>query len=335
MNVAVDAMGGDKAPGVVVQGALEAVSEQDLHVTLIGPEDELRQLPAFCSIPDRINVHHCEEIVGMDESPLSAVRKKKDSSIRVAFDLAKEGKVDAVVSAGNSGAMMAAATLTLGTLKGVDRPAIAGILSGERGNVILIDVGANVDCKPTHLLQFGVMAQAFVSSCMGVEDPRIGILNIGEEGGKGNEQVRLARKLLEKSNFNFVGNVEGRDLLSGDVEIIICDGFVGNVVLKLSEGMAESLIRMLRVELTDSFMGRVALRFGRRSFDRLKLRVDYEEYGGAPLLGINGVGIVCHGGSSARAIGNAIKLAGRFVRHQVVEKMSLQLKGLEGMMAPG
>jgi len=330
MNVAVDAMGGDKAPGAVIQGVLETVSEQDLDITLIGPEDELKGALASCSAPERISIHHCEEVVEMHESPLSAVRKKKDSSIRVAFDLAKEGKVEAVVSAGNSGAMMAAAILTLGRLKGVDRPAIAGILPGENGNVILIDVGANVDCKPTHLFQFGVMAHAFVNSCFGVEDPKMGILNIGEEGEKGNEQVRLARKLLEKSQFNFVGNVEGRDILSGNVEIVICDGFVGNVVLKLSEGIAESLTRMLRVELTDSLMGRVALMFGRRSFDGFRLRVDYEEYGGAPLLGINGVGIVCHGGSSARAIRNAIKLAGRLVENRVVEKMSRQLNGLEG-----
>jgi glycerol-3-phosphate acyltransferase PlsX len=194
--------------------------------------------------------------------------------------------------------------------------------------VILIDVGANVDCRPTYLFQFGVMANAFASSCLGMENPRIGLLSIGEEGSKGNEQVRLARKLLEQSPLNFVGNVEGREIFSGEVEIIVCDGFVGNVALKLSEGMARAMTSVLKTELMDSLSGRASLLFGRRSFENFRRKLDYEEYGGAPMLGINGVGIVCHGGSTARAIKNAIKLAARYVSNRVLEKMVLQLSDL-------
>jgi glycerol-3-phosphate acyltransferase PlsX len=274
-------------------------------------------------------VHHCEEVVGMDESPLKAVRQKKDASIRVAFDLAKRGEVDAVVSAGNSGATLAAGVLALGRLEGVERPALASIFPGERGHVILIDVGANVDCRPTHLFQFGVMAHAFANSCLDMVNPAIGLLSIGEEGSKGNEQVRLARELFEKSHLNFVGNVEGRDIFTGDVEIIVCDGFVGNVALKLSEGMAEAMTSLLKRELMSSLLGRAALLFGRQSLERFKRKLDYEEYGGAPLLGINGVGIVCHGESSGNAIKNALKMAVQYVNNRLPEKMVLQLNNFK------
>ncbi len=324
MNVAVDAMGGDKAPEMVVQGAVEVADALGIYVTLVGDREAISDVLCSYSPADHITVHHCEDVVGMDESPLKAVRQKNDASIRVAFDLVKKGHADAVVSAGNSGATLAAGILTLGRMEGVDRPAIAGILPAEKGPVILIDVGANVDCRPTYLFQFGVMANAFASSYLGMENPKIGLLSIGEEGGKGNEQVRLARKLLEKSPLNFVGNVEGRDIFSGDVEIIVCDGFVGNVALKLSEGMAKAVTGMLEMGLTGTLSGRAALLFGRRSFENIRRKLDYEEYGGAPLLGINGVGIICHGGSSSRAIKNAIKMAALYVSNRVLEKMTFQ-----------
>jgi glycerol-3-phosphate acyltransferase PlsX len=269
----------------------------------------------------------------MDESPLKSVRQKKDASIRVAFDLAKWGRVDAVVSAGNSGATLAAGILALGKLEGVERPALASIFPGERGYVILIDVGANVDCRPTHLFQFGVMAHAFASSCMGMVNPTIGLLSIGEEGSKGNEQVRLARKLYDGSQLNFVGNVEGRDIFTGEVQVIVCDGFVGNVALKLSEGMAETMTNLLKRELADSLFGRAGLLLGRGSLKRFKRKLDYGEYGGAPLLGINGVGIVCHGESSANAIKNAIKMAVQYANSRLPEKMVLQLKGFNDSKA--
>ncbi|MFO7740146.1 MAG: phosphate acyltransferase PlsX [Desulfatiglandaceae bacterium] len=326
MIVAVDAMGGDNAPEAVVQGAAEIGREQGIGVTLVGDERIIGSLLSSHRGTNHIAVHHCSDVVRMGESPLKAVRRKKDASIRVAFDLIKRGDVDAVVSAGNSGATLAAGILTLGRIEGVDRPAIAGILPGQKGPVILIDVGANVDCRPNYLFQFGVMGNAFATSCLGMVNPKIGLLSIGEEGSKGNEQVRLARKLLEKSPLNFVGNVEGRDIFTGEVEIIVCDGFVGNVALKLSEGMARAMMHTLKTELMESFYGRAALVFGRQPLKRYWRKMDYEAYGGAPLLGINGVGIVCHGGSSARAIKNAIKLAARYVRNKVLDKMLVQLK---------
>lgn len=324
MNIAVDAMGGDHAPHVAVLGAVQAASELGIDITLVGDREVVEKELAHLSSADHITVHHCEEAVQMDEPPLKAVRQKKDASIRVAFDLVKKGISDAVVSAGNSGATLASGVVILGRLDGVERPAIASVFPGEKGYVILIDVGANVDCRPTHLFQFGVMAHAFAGSCLGMVNPSIGLLSIGEEGSKGNELVRLTRGLYEESPLNFIGNVEGRDIFSGDVEIIVCDGFVGNVALKLSEGMGEAVTRLLSDELKSSFLGRAALLFGRRSLDSFKRKLNYEEYGGAPLLGINGVGIVCHGQSSPSAIKNAIRLAVHYVNNGLLEKMREQ-----------
>lgn len=331
MRVAVDAMGGDHAPHEIVGGALEIASELGIDIILVGNRWKISECLGSRSSIDRIDVHHCEEAIQMDESPLYAVRKKKDSSIRVAFELAKNGKADAVVSAGNSGATLTAGVITLGRIKGVDRPAIAGILPGENGPVILIDVGANVDCQPEYLLQFGIMAQAFGISCLNMNNPKVGLLSIGEEGEKGNEQVKSARELFNDSQLNFVGNVEGRDIFKGDVEIVVCDGFVGNVVLKLSEGIMESSSRVLKKEFKRSFFGRMALKIGSRSLTAFDRKYDYEEYGGAPLLGINGVGVVCHGGSSARAIKNAIKLSAQYIQNKVLEKMIYQIQHHHGM----
>jgi glycerol-3-phosphate acyltransferase PlsX len=325
MKIAVDAMGGDNAPEVVVQGAVQAASELGIHVILVGDKELIAGALGSQASSDHISVHHCEEVVQMDESPLKAVRKKKDASIRVAFDLVKNGDANAVVSAGNSGATLAAGVLTLGRLKGVERPAIAGIFPGEKSHVVLIDMGANVDCRPAHLFQFGIMGHAFASSCLGMKNPKVGLLSIGEEDSKGNEQVRLTHELFEQSRLNFKGNVEGRDIFSGDVQIIVCDGFVGNVALKLIEGMAEAMTNMLKAELKQSFLGRAAFLFGRREISRFKRELDYEEHGGAPLLGINGVGIICHGGSSVRAIRNAVRTAAMYVNNRVVQKMVEEL----------
>ncbi len=328
MKIAVDAMGGDDAPEVVVQGALEAASKFGIHVILVGHKTVLTELLGARKVSDRISIHHCEDVVEMDESPLKALRRKKDSSIRVAFGLAKEGRADAVISAGNSGATLAAGVLALGRIRGVERPAIASIVPTENGPIILIDAGANVDCRPAQLFQFGVMAHAFGCSCLEMNNPKIALLNIGGEGGKGNELVRCAYDLFKNTNssLNFVGNIEGRDFLKGDVKIIVCDGFVGNVALKLTEGTVESMARMMKRELMRSFPGRIALTLSRNAFFRFARELSYEEYGGAPLLGIKGVGMVCHGGSSAKAIRNAIHMAAQYAQNQTVEKMSLQLE---------
>lgn len=334
MKVAVDAMGGDNAPQVVVRGAVEAASEMGIDIILVGDKDVVGKELGPCLRENNISVHHCREVVKMEEAPLKAVRKKRDSSIRVAFDLVKKGDVDAVVSAGNSGATLAAGILTLGRLEGVERPAIASIFPGEQGDVVLIDVGANVDCRPSHLFQFGIMAQAFAGSCLAMESPRIGLLSIGEEGNKGNEQVKMTRKLFEQSRLNFVGNVEGRNVFTGDVDIIVCDGFVGNVALKIAEGVAEGMTKVLKDELAGSLRGRAAILLGRGALKKLRSRFNYEAFGGAPLLGINGVGIVCHGGSTPRAIKNAIFMAAKYVGKGVLEKMVYQLKNCDSDSTP-
>ncbi|MBW1802040.1 MAG: phosphate acyltransferase PlsX [Deltaproteobacteria bacterium] len=337
MRIAVDAMGGDRAPEVVVQGALEASHRFGTDIILVGHRRAIGNALDCYGSDKRLTVHHCEEMVLMEESPLKGVRSKKDSSIRVAFDLVKRGEADAVVSAGNSGATMAAALLVLGRVKGVDRPAFTSIMPGENGDVILLDVGANVDCKPEQLFQFGLMADAFASACLGMEKPRIGLLSIGEEGSKGNEQVRLAHELFKSSELNFAGNVEGRDIFSGTVQIVVCDGFVGNVALKLSEGMAEALTKMVKKDLLSTISGKAGLFLARKGFRKLKQKLDYAEYGGAPILGVKGVGIVCHGGSSSKAIKNAIKMAESYVNHHFLEGLSqhmarFQKEPIKGMM---
>ncbi|MFC1532067.1 phosphate acyltransferase PlsX [Thermodesulfobacteriota bacterium] len=324
MNIAVDAMGGDHAPKLVVRGAIRA-SESGINVTLVGDAKTISSELSGKLETEHIRIHHCGEVVLMDESPLKGVRKKKDSSIRVAFDLLKKGKVDAVVSAGNSGATMAAGILTLGKLDGVERPAIACIVPGDNGRVILIDVGGNVDCRPVHLLQFGIMANAFATSCLGLNEPKVGLLSIGQEAGKGNEQVRLAYDLLQESSLKFTGNIEGQDIFSGSVQIVVCDGFVGNIALKLSEGMAEAVTSRLKEYMMSSLTGKALALFGRGFFKRFEETLDYAEYGGAPILGIKGVGIVCHGSSSAKAIKNAIKMAVNYVENRVQERISFQI----------
>jgi glycerol-3-phosphate acyltransferase PlsX len=319
MRIAVDAMGGDQAPEVVVQGALQAASEWGFEIILVGRKDAIEVGLAGSSGRARIHVHHCSETILMGESPVKAVRRKKDSSIRVAFGLVKRGEADAVVSAGNSGAVLAAAVQALGRIKGVDRPAFVGILPGVHGEVILIDVGANVDCRPAQLFQFGVMAHCFALSCMNMKEPEIGLLSIGQEGGKGNEQVRQAHDLFTASRLRFAGNVEGRDILSGKFQIIVCDGFVGNVVLKLVEGMAETLYPIL----DESIENRPEIG---SSLEWLKKKLDYSEHGGAPILGVRGVGIVCHGASSAKAIKNGIRTAAEYVSKDLPVRLASHIE---------
>lgn len=329
MNIAVDAMGGDNAPEVVVQGALQATLEWGMDVTLVGDREAISYALGGNLDRAHLAVYHCGEVILMHESPLKALRRKKDSSIKIAFELAKKGEADAVVSAGNSGATLASAILTLGRIEGVERPAFVTVFPGDQGQVVLIDVGANVDCRPEHLFQFGVMAHIFATSCLGMSDPKIGLLSIGEEGGKGSGQVRMAYDLFRDSHLNFVGNVEGRDIFTGQVQIVVCDGFVGNVALKLSEGIVEAAAKMLKREMMDSFAGKAGFWLGRRSFKKFKKKLDYAEYGGAPILGIKGVGVVCHGGSSAKAIKNAIMAATNYAKNNIPERLSMHMAKLQ------
>ncbi len=326
MQIAVDAMGGDRAPRVVVQGAVEAALEWGIDVILVGDAKEIQGALKDYPKTDRVEIHHCDEKILMDEQPLKAVRKKKKASITVAFELVKQGRADAVVSAGNSGATLASAIITLGKIEGIERPGFAGIFPGYKDNVIVIDVGANVDCRPVHLFQFGITGHALGSAFLGMRNPRVGLLSIGEEGGKGNEQVRIAHELFRDSDLNFAGNVEGRDIFTGRVQVIVCDGFVGNVVLKLSEGMAETVTKMVEDSMTDSLPGKIGFLFARHGFEKLKGKLDYSEYGGVPILGIKGVCIVCHGGSSSKAIKNAVKMADSYAAKNVQAEISICLE---------
>jgi glycerol-3-phosphate acyltransferase PlsX len=327
MRVAVDGMGGDNAPAIEVEGAVAAAREFGIAVTLVGDTDTLRREldKHHCSGLD-ISIVHASEVVEMHDSASNAVRRKKDSSIRIACELVKEGKADAVVSAGNSGATMATAMFVLGRMKGIDRPAIATIFPNLRGKTLVLDVGGNVDCKPQNLVQFAFMGEFYAKHFMDIEKPRVGLLSNGEEECKGNELTREANTMLRGSPFNYLGYVEGRDIFNGSTDVVVFDGFVGNIVLKLSEGLVEAVGKMLKQEIKQSLLSKIGYLFVRRAFRNFRKKVDYSEYGGAPLLGINGVGMICHGGSSAKAIKNAIRFAHEYARKGVNQKMTEKMQ---------
>ena len=328
MRIALDAMGGDRGPEELIAGALSAAEQADLQISLVGDEPLLQSyLKRIATDSKRaacLQIVHASQVVGMDEHPVDAIRKKKDSSIVIAFDLVLRREVEAVVSAGNSGATMAAALRKLGRIKNVSRPGIASVFPTLKNPVVMMDVGANVDCRPIHLYQFGVMAAAF-ARIYNIEKPRVGLLTIGEETGKGNTLVKEAYELLKGSALHFIGNVEGRDVFQGNVDVIICDGFVGNICLKVSEGLAEAAMQMLRNEIIKSPMAKLGYLLARPAFKAFQKRVDYAEYGGAPLLGINGTGIVCHGKSNAQAIKNAILAAVHMVQNNVNDVIARDL----------
>ncbi len=317
MRIALDTMGSDQGPAELVAGAVLAAGKSDIEITLLGDEKQIQSVLRQDQAGHLMHVVHTTQVVSMHDSPIDAVRKKKDSSVVVAFELLKKGEVDAVVSAGNSGAIMAAAIKFLGRLKDISRPGIASVFPTMKGPVVVMDVGANVDCRPNHLFQFGIMASAFSQIMFGIEKPRVGLLSIGEEGGKGNALVKSAHTLFQSSGLNFIGNVEGRDTFQGNVDVIVCDGFVGNVCLKLSEGLAEAVQSMLRDEIVKTFKAKMGYFLARKAFSNFKKRVDYAEYGGAPLLGFNGTGIICHGRSNKVAIKNAILVADELSRNKV------------------
>jgi glycerol-3-phosphate acyltransferase PlsX len=310
MRIAVDAMGGDYGPKVVVEGAVAAAREFGATVVLVGDraaiEREVTRLGAQ-SLP--LDVRHASQVVGMGESPSQALRRKRDSSLRVAAQLVKDGEAAAFVSAGNTGAAMAIAMFVIGVLSGVDRPAIATVLPNRRRFTVLLDVGANVDPKSWHLLQFAVMGHVYARDILGLDNPRVGLLSVGEEEGKGNELVKEAYDQLKDSSLNFVGNVEGRDIYNGRCDVVVTDGFTGNVALKISESLVETLGLMLAEELARDVRSKMGAALALPAFHRFKRRVDYTELGGAPLLGIDGAAIVCHGASPVKAIKNAVRVA--------------------------
>ncbi|HEX8948487.1 MAG TPA: phosphate acyltransferase PlsX, partial [Dissulfurispiraceae bacterium] len=301
----------------------EAVCESDLEVVLVGDRQLLQGALKDKRYPsERISLVHASEVVEMHESPSAALRKKRDSSIRRAVELVKGGEADAAVSAGNSGVAMATSLFLLGKLPNVDRPAIATIMPSMSGYFVLLDAGANVDCKPENLLQFAQMGNAYYKAIFNVQSPRIALLSIGEEDTKGNELTKVAFKYLKHADLNFTGNMEGKDIFSGEADVIVCDGFIGNIVLKVSEGLAETVIKMLRREIVNVTTGKLAYLMIKPAIRNFKKKTDYSEYGGAPLLGINGTCIISHGRSSSKAIKNAIKVSAEMARKKVHETIA-------------
>ncbi len=323
MKIALDAMGGDYAPKETVMGAVEAVRELGAEVILVGREDELKQLLQGINLHGlKLEIVHASETIAMDEHPANAVKKKKDSSLAVANRLVKEGVASAVISAGNTGAAMASSLLTLGRIPGIDRPAIASPMPTRTGVSVLLDAGANADCEAEYLLQFAIMGSIYAEKVLGLSNPRVGLLSIGEEASKGNKLTVEAHQLLSKSNLNFIGNIEGRDIHQGACEVIVCDGFVGNVVLKLSEGLASVFMGQIKEAVSANVVSMVGAALIKNSLRQLKAKMDYTEYGGAPLLGLNGVSMISHGSSNAKAIKNAVRAARKTVEEGVIEKIS-------------
>jgi glycerol-3-phosphate acyltransferase PlsX len=310
MKIAVDAMGGDHGPAPNIEGAIQAATELDVEVVLVGDEAQLQaQLQRVGCRDPRITVRHAPQVVEMHESPAQVARKKRQSSVWIATELVKAGEAEAVISAGNTGAAMVAAFFVLELTKGVERPAIATMLPTLTGSAVMLDVGANVDCTANHLEQFALMGNEYAKHVLGKANPRVGLLSIGEEDSKGNEVTKEAFKLLKASPINFIGNVEGRDVYSGEADVVVCDGFIGNVALKISEGVADTIKKLLLKEIGGSFLGRLAYPLIAAPLLKLKRKIDYAEFGGAPLLGVNGICMICHGRSSAKAIKNAIRRA--------------------------
>ncbi|HXI03725.1 MAG TPA: phosphate acyltransferase PlsX [Candidatus Saccharimonadales bacterium] len=317
-RIAVDAMGGDHAPGAIVEGSLLAAREWDHHIILVGRkaevEAEISRLGAPAGI---VEIVDAPEVIGMNEPPVLALRRKKRSSIRVAAHLVREGEADGLVSAGNTGAVMACSKVSIGTLPGIDRPAVTAVVPNLRGRSVWLDVGANVDSKPLHILQFALMGSLYARTILDIPSPRVGLLSIGEEDMKGNLLTREVFKELQEGKLNFIGNVEGRDIFNGNCDVIVCDGFTGNVSLKAIESAAEMLGLYLKQELTSTLRARLGLLLAAPAMRRFKRVIDYAEYGGFPLLGVRSAVIIGHGRSSPKAVKNAIRACADYVQHRV------------------
>jgi glycerol-3-phosphate acyltransferase PlsX len=322
ITIALDAMGGDFAPAHPVAGAVMAAREFGAHILLVGRAPEIEaELAKHAAAGLRIEIVHASEVVGMDESPVTAFRRKKDSSIRVAATLVRDGRAHGVVSAGNTGAVMATVKMVCGVLEGVERPALCAVVPNLGGMSVWLDVGANVDCRPDHLVQFALMGHLYAREVIGIGQPRVGLMSIGEEDTKGNDVTREAFRILKEMPVNFIGNVEGRDIFNGKADVIVCDGFIGNVSLKAVESAAEAIMHFMREEIGKSMRAKVGYLLARPAFRAFRKKVDYAEYGGVPLLGVRGACIICHGGSSARAMKNAVRVTLDFVANRVNDRI--------------
>ncbi len=323
MNIILDAMGGDYAPAEVVKGAVNALHKHTFKVILVGHQEQISAELKKYPIQPNIEVVHAEENIAMSEHPAQAIRQKKGASINVCMRLLKEGKGDAVVSAGNTGAVMASALINLGRIKGIERPAICSVFPTVKGRTVVLDLGANSENKPEHLVQFAYMGKAYMEKIIGIENPRVGLLNIGEEDEKGNEVYCTTNQLLRKeTKLNFIGNIESKDILQNEAEVVVCDGFVGNAILKFAEGMMFSLKKMLKARITRSPLAILGSLLMIPALKELKKDLDYTEYGGAPLLGVNGIVIITHGRAKAKTITNALVAASNGVKNNLMEALN-------------
>ncbi|SNZ13127.1 phosphate acyltransferase PlsX [Hydrogenobacter hydrogenophilus] len=326
-RIAVDCMGGDYAPEEIVKGCLLASKEFDLILYLVGQQERIENILGKNYDKDRLQIVHAEDVVGMGEPP-SNVLKKKKSSLYVAGLLLRENLADGLVSAGNTGAVLTVGKFLVGALEGIERPAIGVALPNPKGRTVLIDVGANVDCKPKHLLQFAIIGHTYAKEILGIQNPRVGILSIGEEEGKGNELVRESYILLKKSKLNFLGNAEGRDIYAGTFDVIVCDGFVGNVILKASESLGMAVLQMIKEEVQKSLLAKIGALLMKPALNNFKKKADFAEYGGIPLLGAKKPVIITHGRANAKAIKNAIRVASEFYLQHFNERLTEELRNL-------
>ncbi|MHC1721255.1 MAG: phosphate acyltransferase PlsX [Clostridiaceae bacterium] len=327
MIIVVDGMGGDHAPKAVIEGCVQALKEADVKIVITGRKSIIEaELSKYDYDNNKISVIHTEEVISTNESPVMAVRRKKDSSLVKALNLVKSGDADALISAGSTGAIMAGASLIIGRIKGVDRVALAPVMPGRNAPFMVIDAGANVDCKPDHLVQFAYMGKVYYENVLGVVNPSIGLINIGAESEKGNELTKAVYPLLKESAFNFVGNVEPRDVSNGDVNILVCDGFTGNTILKMYEGVASNIFSMLKEEIMRSFTAKIGSLLMKPVFDKFKRKFDYSEYGGTAFLGSKGICIKAHGSSDGKAFKNAILQAKDCYNKDIINKIENEIK---------
>ncbi|HAV40313.1 MAG: phosphate acyltransferase PlsX [Aquificota bacterium] len=326
-RIAVDCMGGDYAPEEIVKGCLLAYKELGLESILVGDEERIKSILKREGFKGELEVVHAPEVIQMNEPP-SNVLKKKQSSLFVAGKLVRDGLADGLVSAGNTGAVLTVGKFVIGSIEDLERPAIGVALPNPKGRTVLIDVGANVDCKPRHLLHFAVIGHTYAEEILGIKNPRVGILSIGEEEGKGNELVKETYPLLKASKLNFKGNAEGRDIYAGTFDVIVCDGFVGNVILKASESLGFAVLQMIKEEVQKSLLAKIGALLMRPALNNFKKKADFTEYGGIPLLGAKKPVIITHGRANAKAIKNAIRVANEFLTHHFNERLSENLKRL-------
>src|SRR5690349_7921079 len=334
MRIAVDAMGGDHAPLVNVDGAIAAAREFGISSLLVGRKAELEPLLADADFSGpEIEIVDAPEVITMDDPATAAIRRKRNSSIRIAADCVRDGRAAGLVSAGHTGAGMVVAKMVIGTIEGVDRPALATVLPNLTGHCLLLDVGANPDAKTAQFREFAVMGSIYAELAFGKKKPSIGLMSIGEEDSKGTDETKEAFKILEATGLNFVGNVEGRDVFNGTVDVIVTDGFTGNVILKVSESLSEMVEQLLREEIKRTLQASVGFLLSRSAFRRFKQRLDYSEYGGAPLLGVKGCVIICHGRSSAKAVKNAIRFAAEFSKRRLADSIQAKIAELHSREA--